>query len=494
MREALRAVVLLAAMLAFASCDFSTALIDDGDGGVPGADVVGFTSKDSVEDETSGAVAIDVEMGAPSDTPVVLTYKFAGSAQNGSDYNAEDGTLVFSPGETKQAIVITILPDTLEETDETIEITLSPPGGGARLGIAKHTLTISHNTLPRVNFTIATSQDMESVGTKTIELKLSQPTALPATVSYTLAGTASAGADYAMPAGTVTFAAGDLSATISLPVMDDPTDEDSETVELQLTGSANVVLGTVDRFTETIDDNDNPPSVSIDATSTVQEGNNLILLLNAVDVEVRLSVASGKTISIPVANGMGTAQNNDFQYQTSSPLTFNPGDTSKKIRIVIIGDQTDEDDQTIVTSIVAAMLDTTKVTAGATLTNTTTIVDDDPTPQVRFTGNDIMANEGDGNGATTYDYPLGLTNASEKVITFSVTLDGSATQGTDYSAAPLAFTFAPGITQGKVTVGVNRDNFREQDESIDLTISAAGLTNAVLGAPASRQHTIRNDD
>ena len=55
------------------------------------------------------------------------------------------------------------------------------------------------------------------------------------TVGYrTEDGTASAGADYTATTGTLTFAAGDTSKTVSVPVLDDAHDEGSETMTLRL--------------------------------------------------------------------------------------------------------------------------------------------------------------------------------------------------------------------------------------------------------------------
>ena len=55
-------------------------------------------------------------------------------------------------------------------------------------------------------------------------------------VTYTVAGTATAGTDYTALTGTVTIPAGSLSAVIDVSVLDDALVEDSETVTVTLTG------------------------------------------------------------------------------------------------------------------------------------------------------------------------------------------------------------------------------------------------------------------
>ena len=64
---------------------------------------------------------------------------------------------------------------------------------------------------------------------------LSRALAGPVTVGYRTAdGSANAGEDYTSTTGTLTFAAGDTSWTVSVPVLDDEHDEGSETMTLRL--------------------------------------------------------------------------------------------------------------------------------------------------------------------------------------------------------------------------------------------------------------------
>ena len=66
-------------------------------------------------------------------------------------------------------------------------------------------------------------------------LSLSEAAGNDVTITYTLAGTATAGADYVNPAGTIEIAAGQSSAQLSIQVLDDDESERTETIELMLT-------------------------------------------------------------------------------------------------------------------------------------------------------------------------------------------------------------------------------------------------------------------
>jgi uncharacterized repeat protein (TIGR01451 family) len=93
-------------------------------------------------------------------------------------------------------------------------------------------------------------------------------TASPATVSYAtgdtagltncnvINGVASSRCDYAASVGTITFAAGESSRTISIPIVDDAYAEGAETFTISLKDPSGVVLGPPYTATITINDND----------------------------------------------------------------------------------------------------------------------------------------------------------------------------------------------------------------------------------------------
>ena len=85
------------------------------------------------------------------------------------------------------------------------------------------------------------------------------------TVEYgTADGTASAGADYTNTSGTLTFAAGDTSKTVAVPVLDDELDEGSETLTLTLSNPSPARVKLADaEATGTIRNNDMMPKAWI---------------------------------------------------------------------------------------------------------------------------------------------------------------------------------------------------------------------------------------
>lgn len=79
----------------------------------------------------------------------------------------------------------------------------------------------------------------------TYPITLSAKSATPVTVAYSVTGmTATAGQDFTAVSGTVTFAPGETSKTIVVPVTGDTTPESDETVRINLTSPTGATLGT----------------------------------------------------------------------------------------------------------------------------------------------------------------------------------------------------------------------------------------------------------
>ncbi len=97
-------------------------------------------------------------------------------------------------------------------------------------------------------------------------------------------------------------------------------------------------------------------------------------------------------------------------------------------------------------------------------------------------------NSGTANAAFT----VALAKASTKTVTVGYsTANGTATAGSDYTAASGTLTFAPGVTSQKVNVAVTGDTAVEPDET--FTVTLANAVNATVGT-ATATGTITNDD
>jgi len=201
---------------------------------------------------------------------------------------------------------------------------------------------------------------------------------VPASVHFaTTGGTATAGSDYTAVSQTVSFASGETSKTVSVPIIDDSQIEGSETVQLSLSSpSAGATLGSPSSATLTIADNDRAFAFSSPTYSVGEAGPAATVTIN------RAGLTSGTdTVHFASANGTATA-GSDYT-AVSQTVAFAPGQTSKTVSIPITDDTVYEASETVLLSI-------SSPSAGATLGSpssaTLTIVDNDVAPPPRANG------------------------------------------------------------------------------------------------------------
>lgn len=110
-------------------------------------------------------------------------------------------------------------------------------------------------TTPTIGFTQESADATEGQGPAQITVSLSQATSNQVSAFYRISGTASPGSDYQMQNGVITFAPGQTSNTLSIPIMDNSKPEVDETLTITLTEPQNAILGQ-SIVTLTIHDND----------------------------------------------------------------------------------------------------------------------------------------------------------------------------------------------------------------------------------------------
>ncbi|QLE55097.1 Calx-beta domain-containing protein [Nostoc sp. TCL26-01] len=182
-----------------------------------------------------------------------------GTAKAPSDYNNTAITVNFADGETSKTVTIPIVNDIIDESNETITLTLSNPTGGATLGTVSNATVSIIDDDPQPIIKLSANQTIVEGLTNPqnagYTISLSNPSSQTITVQYTTAnGTATAGSDYTATTGTLTFNPGDTSKVINIPILNDSVNEVDETFTLKLTSPTNATLGTTNTVTTTITD------------------------------------------------------------------------------------------------------------------------------------------------------------------------------------------------------------------------------------------------
>lgn len=158
------------------------------------------------------------------------------------------------------------------------------------------------------------------------------------------------------------------------------------------------------------------PDISI-SDVTVTEGDSGTV--NAT-FNVTLSAASAQTVTVAFATADGTATAGEDYQSSSGILTFNPGDLTKSVTVLVNGDTRDEANKTFFVNLSnatnAAILDPQ---------GQGTITDNDPTPSLLI--NDLPSiPEGD-TGTSTATFTVTLSAASGQTVTVNyATADGTA--------------------------------------------------------------------
>jgi hypothetical protein len=210
-----------------------------------------ITSTGSTLEGGSGATAgaiFTVSLAKASSLPVSVGFSTAnGTALEGSDYRGVSSTLVFEPGEITKDIIVEVHGDNEIEAHEDFSVVLSAPVNAEIVAGKGSALTAILNDDTLISIIDGTILEGHSgVLLMTFLVSLSAPSAVPVSVTYTTVdGTAQAGADY-IPhtSGVLTFAPGEVTATIGVEVVGDTAAEASETFSVMLTSVENATLAT----------------------------------------------------------------------------------------------------------------------------------------------------------------------------------------------------------------------------------------------------------
>lgn len=184
---------------------------------------------------------------ASSDTVSVHFSMASGTATAGSDYlKLRSGTLTFSPGQTSKSVAVTVYGDTEGEPDETVFGRLDSPVN-ATIADDEGVLTIVNDdgpVLPKLSIAdLSLPEGSAGAVMAKLKVRLSAASADTVTVQYATAdGSATAGSDYKARSGTLTFAPGATSASISITVNGDTVAEADETFVVNLSNPGNAVI------------------------------------------------------------------------------------------------------------------------------------------------------------------------------------------------------------------------------------------------------------
>ncbi|BAP54802.1 Na-Ca exchanger/integrin-beta4 [Thioploca ingrica] len=325
-----------------------------------------FSQPEYRVNESAGKATIQVNRIGDSSGEVSVNYTTTaeGSAQVGQDFTPSQGVLQWTNGDSEPKFFdIPISVDEQPEGEETVDLSLSNPTGGASLGaistaILKITDVVDDNTNPppatetsTIQFTGSTYEIMEQAAIKPLEGLIRVPVNRtgsskgPATVKYmTQDGTAIAGKNYQASQGQVTWADGETGEKwINIDSWDNKLKEETKSFSLLLSQPNGAVLGEYPQTTVLIKDDDG-------SVVGFSSKNNYLALEKSGQAQVTVSRSNSSVgqATLHYTTVDGTAKAGEDYSPTEGILTWADGESGDKtISIPLIADQITEDNETI---------------------------------------------------------------------------------------------------------------------------------------------------
>ncbi|QYX34223.1 hypothetical protein K2F26_14930 [Sphaerospermopsis torques-reginae ITEP-024] len=448
---------------------------------------------------------------------LTVNYNVAGTATFNNDYTqigaasftATTGTITVAAGSSTKTLTIDPTADTTVESNETVALTLAS-GTGYTIGTTTAvTGTITNDDIGSPSITLAVSpSSVTEDGTTNLIYTFTRTgaTTNALTVNYNVAGTATFNNDYTQigaasftaTTGTITFAAGSSTKTLTIDPTADTTVESNETVALTLASGTGYTIGTTTAVTGTITNDDiGSPSITlaVSPSSVTEDGTtNLIYTFTRTG-----ATTNALTVNYNVA---GTATfNNDYTQigaasftATTGTITFAAGSSTKTLTIDPTADTTVESNETVALTLASG----TGYTIGTTTAVTGTITNDDiGSPSITLAVSPSSVTE---DGTTNLIYTFTRTGATTNALTVNYNVAGTATFNNDYTQIGAAsftattgtITFAAGSSTKTLTIDPTADTTVESNETVALTLASG--TGYTIGTTTAVTGTITNDD
>ena len=203
-----------------------------------------------------------------------------------------------------------------------------------------------------------------------------------------------------------------------------------------------------------------------------------------IDFTVTLSPASLDTVTVQYATSSGSATEGTDYTGAQGTLTFDGGDTTETVSVILRDDLLDEDSEDFTLT-----LSTPTNATLTTATATGTITDNDSEPDVQLDTTSVTVDEGE---IASFDVRLGAASGRTVTVDFA-TSSGTARQGTDFTAATGTLTFGPGQPLSQtINVATTDDPLDEADEE-QFTLTLRNARNASLGTAAATGTITDND-
>ncbi len=268
----------------------------------------------------------------------------------------------FAVGSAIAVVIVPTVDDELDEADGVIEVRILPGDDHEVSGESSATVTVTDNDLPSVSIVAVADQVTEGDEARFNVIRVGDlAVALDVPVEVGQTGDVLSG----VPPTSVSFPAGADTAVLVVETQDDELDEEDGMVEAALSeGGGHVVAGAGEAMVA-VADNDAAPTVTVLGAQALERAGEIVF-------SVSLGGPSGRTVSVDWATSDGTAIAIDDYGSETGTLVIAPGRMADTIRIAIVDDLLDEENETF-----SVTLDALVNILPGTVAATGTILDDD---------------------------------------------------------------------------------------------------------------------
>ncbi len=443
----------------------------------PGAPKV--TIEDVSADE-GDSISFTVTLSRAVSGGLTVTPSFTDvTAAKGTDYTENTAALSFAgtAGE-QQTFTVATTEDADIEADETFTVSLAVSGTSETVTASDTaTGTITNDDAPALTIADASASEGESM-TFTVTLDAAVSGQFLVDLSFT-DGTATEGTDYTAYEEALEFAgtAGEQQ-TFTMVTTEDTDVEAHETFTVSLSVSGTQLAVTAsDTARGTIIDDDGATAVTV-ADASAGEGDSLTFT-----VTLNKAVSGGLTVT-PSFTDVTAAKGTDYTENTAALSFAGTAGEQQTFTVATTEDADIEADETFTVSLAVSGTSET-VTASDTATGTIT---NDDAPALTIA--DASASEGE---SMTFTVTLDAAVSGQFLVDLSFT-DGTATEGTDYTAYEEALEFAGTAgEQQTFTMATIEDTDVEVNETFTVSLRASG-TSETITASDTATGTIIDDD
>jgi len=428
------------------------------------------------------------------------------------------GVLTFAPTETEKTVTVQVAGDTTFEPDEAFDLILSGATSGAEILRASQRAVITNDDAPPppATLAIAAADAFRAEGTGstptpfTFTVSRSGDTSSPSSAVWTVAGsganpaTASDFTGNALPTGTVSFAAGQSSATVTVGVNPDSTIENDETFTVTLSNPSGASLSTA--TASGIIRNDDvsppppaPPTLAITPVSADKaEGTGGTSTPFTFTVSRSGNTSSPSSASWDVAgSGTNPATALDFTGNAlpTGTVSFAVGQSSATITVAVNPDSTVESDEPFTVTLANP--------SGASLSTATAsgiIRNDDvapppPTPTAQSTVAIVATTNGSEAGSIPSLFTITRTGDLSSSLSVPWSRSGTAVFGIDFNGPTFGvIVFPAGSAVATLSIPTLDDTFRDPGETLTITLTPPAGTTVTPGGSLSATAIQVDDD